>query len=119
MLICDYVSTYCNNFTYCMPTFSDVTTTNDSGPKSLTTLGMFEIKSITVFADSFIYTTKKICRYRSNIRMNVSDYSKKKSSKLIVYTKVVFDTTTNTIIIWYYKCTELSSVDSNSLSLSE
>jgi len=43
-----------------MPTSSDVTTTNDSGPKSLTTLGMFEIKSTTVFGDSCIYTTKNM-----------------------------------------------------------
>jgi len=41
-----------------MPTFSDVTTTNDSGPKSFTTLGMFEIKSIRVFGESFIYNEK-------------------------------------------------------------
>lgn len=76
MLVSKY--TYCNNFTYCMPTFSDVTTTNDSGPKSLTTLGMFEIKSTTVFGDSFTYTTKKLCWYKSNIRTNVSDCSKNK-----------------------------------------
>jgi len=42
-----------------MPTFSDVTTTNDSGPKSFTTLGMFEIKSIRVFGESFLYNEKK------------------------------------------------------------
>lgn len=59
--MCLYVSTYCNNCMYCMPTFSDVTTTNDSGPKSFTTLGMFEMKSIRMFGDnSFLYNEKNI-----------------------------------------------------------
>jgi len=83
MLICNYANTYCNNFTYCIPTFSDVTTTNDSGPKSLTTLGMFEIKSTTVFGDSFIHITEKKGRYRTNIHMNVPDGSKKKVLNLL------------------------------------